>query len=137
MNFPFKTNRRKAAPKTERRWQLEVSGQTVPVAMKHHPTAKRFILRFNKTRDGIVVTVPPGAREREAYLFAQRQHNWIASRLESRPALVPFEDGAVIPVRGEHHQITHCPGRRGTGWIEQSGDSLPRLCVTGDEAHLA
>jgi len=62
MNFPFKPSHRKAAPKTERRWQLDVGGQTVPVAMKHHPTAKRFILRFNKTRDGIVVTVPPAPR---------------------------------------------------------------------------
>ena len=136
MNFPFRTNRRKA-PRAERQWQLEVGGQVVPVAMKHHPTAKRFILRFNKTRDGIVVTVPPGAREREAFLFAQRQNDWIASRLESRPALVPFEDGAVIPVRGDRHQITHCPGRRGTAWIEDGDEGLPSLCVTGDEAHLA
>lgn len=137
MTFPFTTRRRGTAPRAERQWQLDVGGQVVPVVMKHHPTAKRFILRFNKTRDGIVVTVPPGAREREAYLFAQRQHDWIASRLESRPAAVPFEPGAVIPVRGEPHQIVHCPGRRGTAWIEPGGDGPARLCVTGQEAHLA
>ena len=136
MNLPFTTKRRGTAPKAERRWQLDVAGQAVPVTMKHHPTAKRFILRFNKTRDGIIVTVPPGAREREAFLFAQRQNDWIASRLDSRPAIVPFVHGAVIPVRGDHHQITHCPGRRGTAWTEVGGEGLPRICVTGDDSHL-
>ena len=110
MNFPFTTKRRGAKRDQARQWQLEVGGRAVPVTMKHHATAKRFILRFNKTRDGLIVTVPPGAREREAFLFAQRQHDWISARLESRPALVPFEHGAVIPVRGDRHLIAHCPG---------------------------
>ena len=110
MNFPFTTKRRGVKRDHQRQWQLEVDGRAVPVVMKHHATAKRFILRFNKTRDGLIVTVPPGAREREAFLFAQRQHDWISARLESRPALVPFEHGAVIPVRGVRHLIAHCPG---------------------------
>jgi len=137
MNFPFTTKRRGAKREQGRKWQLEVGGRAVPVTMKHHATAKRFILRFNKTRDGLIVTVPPGAREREAFLFAQRQHDWISARLESRPALVPFEHGAVIPVRGVHHLIAHCPARRGTAWTEDGDGDLPRLCVAGEETHLS
>ena len=105
--------------------------------MKHHPTAKRFILRFNKTRDGIVVTVPPGAREREAFLFAQRQHDWIASRFDSRSAPVPFEPGAVIPVRGEQHPDRALPRPARHRLDRSMTDEGPaKLCVTGETRRI-
>ena len=136
MNFPFRSRPHRTMPERRHQWQLEIDGQTLPVTMKHHATARRFILRFNKTRDGLTVTLPPGADEREAFGFVKGQGAWISARLETRDPVVPFAHGALIPVRGDRHLIDHCPEQRGTAWVEDGADGPPRLCVAGDEAHL-
>ena len=69
-----------------------------------------------------------------AKLFIERHAGWIGTRLERLPVSTPFGPGAVVPLRGHPHEIVHCPGARGSVWIEpgEREGALPRLCVSGD-----
>lgn len=116
---------------------LVINGREVPVAIRRNARARRLILRLNKTADGVIVTVPESAAEADAVRFARTQAGWIEKRLASRPNIVAFEDGAIIPLRGVRHRISHCPGRRGTVWTEPQVDAPAVLYVAGDQEHLA
>ena len=135
MSILFKPRERLRAPDDDP--TVTIGGIELPVTLKRNAKAKRIILRLNKTSDGITLTVPRGASEAEALRFAISQEEWIAKRLSARPQAVPFADGAVIPVRGDNHRIEHLPERRGTVWLDDGEPGLPRLCVAGDEAHIA
>jgi predicted metal-dependent hydrolase len=52
------------------------------------------------------------------------------------PQAAPFADGAVVPLRGEPHRITHRRGARGTVWTESDGNGGRLLCVAGHVPHL-
>ena len=62
---------------------------------------------------------------------------WIAARLGRLPEPAPFAHGAVIPLRGIDHRIVHRRERRGTVWVEDGEAGEPRLCVAGEEPHIA
>ena len=80
--------------------------------------------------------MPGDSSDKEALTFLERHGGWLKNRLAERPDRIVFEDGAAIPVRGHNHFIEHCPGRRGTVWLdEHAGDRL--VCVAGREEHLA
>lgn len=135
MNFLFKPRRNPRS--VEPSAALVIEGREVPVTLRRNARARRLILRLNKTSDAVIVTMPDGASEAEAMRFARTQSAWIEQRLAGRADAVAFEDGAIIPVRGEDHRIIHCPGRRGTVWVEPSVEDMAALCVAGDGDHLA
>jgi len=88
-------------------------GACYRVLLKRVPTARRFTLRVrNATRD-IVITMPKRGSIVSARDFAQRHAAWIAARLHRLPQAVPFEPGAVFPLRGEEITITHIEKLRG------------------------
>lgn len=108
----------------------------VEVRLRTHPRARRFTLRVPSNGETPVLTMPGSGSESEAITFLERHRSWLTSRLAERPDRILFEDGAAIPIRGQTHYIEHCPGRRGTVWLdEHAGDRL--LCVAGNEEHLA
>lgn len=131
MNLLF-SNKKPAGPAT-----IDVAGTVLKVSFRRNAKARRLILRFDKSGDGLVVTLPPGTQERDGLAFAAKQAGWIARRLEKRPEPVPFTDGATVPVRGARHEIRHRPDRRGTVWVEGDGTGAPLICVAGEDAHLA
>lgn len=116
--------------------KVALGDDAVEVRLRTHPRARRYTLRVPSNGQIPVLTVPGGGSEPEAMRFLERHGPWLKSRLAERPERIPFEDGASIPIRGQTHFIEHCPGRRGTVWLdEHAGDRL--LCVAGDAQHLA
>jgi predicted metal-dependent hydrolase len=110
---------------------LNHGGETIVVTLRRLPSARRFTLRVRFAARDAVLTMPQRASLREARVFAERHSAWIAARLNRLPAVIPFEDGAVAPLRGVDHLLMHLPGARGVVW---SG-LLDRLGVDDGPAH--
>ncbi len=109
--------------------------------LRRAPSARRFTLRVRNASGDVLLTMPARGGVSEARLFAERHAAWIGARLKRVPRAVPFAPGAMIPVRGIEHLITHRPNVRGTVWMENSAENdsepAPLLCVAGDKAHVA
>lgn len=117
---------------------LWIDGQEIPVQLKRNARARRIILRMNAKGEGVTLTLPPRMPVKEAMDFAQSNTAWIATRLKRQPQVIPFGDGAEVPLRGEPHVIRHLPKARGTAWSEPAHmeDGLPSICVAGRVEHL-
>lgn len=117
------------------RWTLlELDGRFVDVRVLENPRTTRLTLRLvpaAKAQESLKVTVPPGTPEQEVDEFLQRNRNWAAARLSRLPDVVRIEDGAIIPLRGVDHRITHCGEMRGivSVGMEENG---PVIRVFGD-----
>ena len=92
---------------------LVVDGREIAFTVRRHPRARRLTLRLSAAGDAVVVTIPPVASVADGIALAHGNLDWIAARLCSRPAPVPFEDGRAIPLRGVEHRIHHSRGVMG------------------------
>ena len=102
--------------KSERWTLLEIDGRNVDVRVLENPRTTRLTLRLvpaSKTGESLKVTVPPGTPESEVDAFLERNRNWAAARLSRLPEVTKIEDGAIIPLRGVPHRITHSGLGRG------------------------
>lgn len=124
-------------------FDLDIDGTPVRVRLVPRAGATRYVLRVQPAEAAIRLTLPPQGTLGEARAFAERNRDWIRTRLASLPAPVAFADGAVIPYRGADHVIEHRPEARGTVWLEPGAadpllaeDALPRICVAGRLSHL-
>ncbi len=122
----------KPAKRRERCLTLDIDGRAVPLRMIRHPQARRLILRLDPHAGGVTVTLPPWAGWSEATDMAERERDWIGSRVREFPTRQPFIDGASVPVFGEVHRIRHIGGR-GAPVRRTEGE----LLVSGEAEHLA
>jgi len=120
------------------------AGETIAVSLRRSAAARRFTLRVRFAARDAVLTMPARASLREAREFTERHAAWIAARLERLPDVIPFVDGAIVPMRGIDHSVAHRPGARGTVWVEtarvEAEESVEgashRLCVAGAAEHM-
>jgi predicted metal-dependent hydrolase len=126
-------DRRQSQPQT---FQIAFEQDIYLINVRRHRRARRYTLRIHSSTREVILTMPPRGSLREAKAFAQKHGGWIAARLRRLPAAAPFADGAIVPLRGVAHRVVHCPGRRGTVWIEQGGGGEHLLCVAGDVPHV-
>lgn len=110
---------------------IELDGRTVPVRIRHHPRARRLILRIDPQRDGLVVTLPPQAPADEGLELARRKGKWIVGRLDALPPRIAFADGASVPFLGTDHVVRHRPLGRRPVWRENG-----EINVSGGSEHL-
>ena len=107
-----------------------------PVRLRRHRQARRYTLRIQAATREVILTIPPRGSLKEARDFAQKHGGWIAARLGRLPQAAPFGHGAVVPLRGEPHQIVHRHRARGTVWTETGVNGERLLCVAGQAAHI-
>lgn len=131
------TSRTVPLPKGPEWIELDLEDGCVRVLVRRHPSARRLTLRVRAASRDVTLTAPPGVSLAAAQGFVARHRAWIATRLVRLPECVPFTDGAVIPLRGEPHRITHRPGARGTCWVEADEGGERRLCVAGEAPYIA
>lgn len=130
------------SPRKRETTHFDVShaGENYRVALKRVTGARRFTLRVRSATRDVVLTMPPRSSLSSAREFVERHTAWIGARLNRLPRPVPFETGAVIPLRGVNHVIHHRPDMRGNIWIEcGSAISLEAenaLCVACEAPHL-
>jgi predicted metal-dependent hydrolase len=117
---------------------LRVDGIPAPVEVRSHPTARRLTLRVSRTRRAVYLTVPQSFDVREANRFLARSLDWVIARLDGVPEAVPFQDGAVLPVRGVLHQVQFAgpgKGRRAVVTTIERPRKMPLLSVAGPVEH--
>lgn len=118
-------------------FDVVVDDRPVRIALRRSARARRYTLRFTTAGD-FVLTMPVRGSEDRAVAFATAQRRWIGSRVGRIAAPVPFEDGAVIPLRGEPHAVRHAGTSRGlVSLAPADGGGLPLIRVAGDPAHLS
>jgi len=123
-------------PSEPPRIEIVFGGAIFPIRIRRHRQARRYTLRIQAAAREVVLTIPPRGTLKDARNFAEKHGAWIAARLGRLPQASPFADGAVVPLRGEPHRITHRKGARGTVWTESDGNAGRLLCVAGHVPHL-
>jgi predicted metal-dependent hydrolase len=103
-----------------------------PVAIRISPRARRLLLRVDPVARQVELVLPRGVAPAHGVRFLDAQRGWIAARLAALPAVVPFAEGAVVPVLGVPHMI--CREASATAAPVAIADGEIR--VTGDPAHL-
>jgi predicted metal-dependent hydrolase len=109
---------------------LSIDEKTHDVAVKRHSLARRLTLRVDPVKQ-IRLTVPKRCSERRMREFLDSHVDWLRRQIVSTPASLAFAPGAVFPLRGEPHTITHEPKLRGTAYIESA-----KIFIGGDLRHL-
>ncbi len=110
---------------------LKVEGIAVPVELRRHPTARRLTLRVSRTRHAVVLTLPRGSNLRDADQFLTHSLDWLRARLACVPEPAPFRHGAVVPLRGEPHELAFIGYGRGRAIVR------PEPAIPGRRARLA
>jgi len=101
-----------------------------PVIWRRSARARRISLRLDLRTGAVVLTLPLRATRAAGQAMLDQSAEWIATRVGRLPAPVVLADGAIIPVHGTAHRVTHHPGGRGI----RLGDGA--LYVPGDPAFL-
>ncbi|SNY90169.1 hypothetical protein SAMN04515647_0316 [Cohaesibacter sp. ES.047] len=107
----------------------------IDVKLKHNARARRLILRLDSRSGEPVATCPPGVSTLKIGQFLQNHVDWLIEKQGLRQPNVPFEDGAIIPVRDVPHRLQHVGQTRGTvRLLEQHGEHV--LMVSGQGQHM-
>lgn len=117
---------------------LDIShdGETLRIALRRRPSARRLTLRVSSATGEIVMTLPARTSLTLAQAFAARHGGWIAARLARVPDRVPFAAGSVLPVRGVPHRVVHRSERGGATRIEaMDGEAV--VSVACQAPHIA
>lgn len=112
----------------------ELAKLGAPIEVRRHPGARRLTLRVSRTRRAVIVTLPMQCDLVEAGSFLTRNIEWVRERLGNLPDVVPFEDGVLVPLRGEPHRLVFAGRRRGAPPVERrtSPAATPTICVHGE-----
>ena len=79
---------------------LDHPGLPWPIAIRHHPRARRLRLRLDPDKRLLLLTCPPRSSRKAAVDWALRQRAWVETELAKLPSGNPFEPGAAIPFEG-------------------------------------
>ncbi|MGL4241715.1 MAG: M48 family metallopeptidase [Beijerinckiaceae bacterium] len=123
-------------PPTEERIEVRHLDRVFPIVVKRSAQARRYTLRIKAATREAVLTMPLRGSMSTARDFANRHGGWLETRFKKLPEMVDFTDGAVVPLRGVPHRITHRPGSRGSVWTESGVDGTPVIAVAGDPQFL-
>jgi predicted metal-dependent hydrolase len=88
---------RRAGPEAE----VQLNGETVPIMLRRHPTAKRLTLRLAPDGRAVNITLPAWAHDSEALAFAHARAGWLAEQHAKIPRQRAPEPGGTVQYRGE------------------------------------
>jgi hypothetical protein len=124
-------------PAQDRAISVTHDGETYAVHVRRVRTARRFILRVRSATRDAVLTMPGRAALKDAADFAERNAAWLGVRLRRLPENVPFEEGAIFPLRGAPTRIVATGSLRGVVMEDRDENDAPILRVGGAPEHIA
>jgi hypothetical protein len=112
---------------SENALKVKLVGLECPVQLRRSKRARRFSLKVSHTERAAILTIPEEFRVEDAGQFISRHIDWLAKQISRLPTPVPFEDGAIIPLRGMPHRVSFVGAVRyqGVVWVEESDDLMP------------
>src|SRR6185369_14248605 len=122
---------KKPPPASVRHELLKIDGRLLEVRVMLNPRARRMIVKVNPATGEISVTAPSRRGLAHALDFARGEKDWIAGQLAKAPGPVSLTAGAVIPFRGESHEIRAIAKGPSPAWTEGG-----ILWVSGGAAHV-
>jgi hypothetical protein len=99
--------------------EIELNGETIPINLRRHRTAKRLTMRLAPDGGAVNITLPQWAHANEALAFAHARAQWLGEQHAKIPRRAAPEPGGKIRFRGEPLQLR---------WDE----SAPRKPVLGN-----
>jgi predicted metal-dependent hydrolase len=120
----------KRQPSAVRHELLKIDGRMLEVRVRLNPRARRMIVKVNPATGEISVTAPSRRGLVHALDFARGEKEWIAGQLAKAPGPVSLTAGAVIPLRGEPHEIRSLAKGPSPVWAEAGV-----IWVSGAQAH--
>ena len=115
--------------------ELAITGLSMPIEVRRHPSARRLTLRISQTRRTVIVTLPQRCRLDEAGLFVSRHIDWVRERLGDLPDPIPFGCGIEIPIRGVPHLVRFIGPQRAGPVVRITTGRKPELHVKGRPEH--
>jgi predicted metal-dependent hydrolase len=115
---------------------IALAAGEVRLLVRESPRARRLALRIDAAGEAVELVLPRRVSLATGLAFLDSRRDWVAERLARLPDHIPFADGAVVPVFGMPHRISHVGLRR-------SGESRSveivdgEIHVTADPAHVA
>lgn len=104
--------------------EIELNGETIPIVLRRHRTAKRLTLRLAPDGSEVRITLPDWAHGNEALAFAHTRAEWLAAQHARIPRRKPPGPDSTLIFRGKKVQVK---------WE----DGAPRRpYLIGDELHL-
>lgn len=88
---------------------LDHPGLPWPIAIRHHPQARRLRLRLDPDKRQLLLTCPPRSSRKAAIDWAVGQRPWVESELAKLPPGNPFEPGEAIPLEGQEVGLDWMP----------------------------
>ncbi|EAQ29047.1 hypothetical protein NAP1_15648 [Erythrobacter sp. NAP1] len=85
--------------------EIELGGETVPIILRRHATAKRLTLRLAPDGSEVRITLPRWARSAEAIAFAHTRRDWLAEQHARVPRRETPGPGGMLLYRGEPKAI--------------------------------
>lgn len=79
---------------------IQLSGATLPVAIRRHPRATRLTMRLAPDGSEVRITMPRWGSTRDALAFARSREAWLEAQLARVPQAVPVGPGSCLPFRG-------------------------------------
>ncbi|MGI6244856.1 MAG: M48 family metallopeptidase [Pseudochelatococcus sp.] len=113
------------------------AGSVFRVRVVRRAGVKRFTLRVSLATGTATMTMPARSDIAAARRFLDAHGDWLAQRMQSVPGRVPFEPGALIPLRDVPHRIVHWSGLRGQASATVDAAGAPIISVTGEAPHVA
>ncbi|MEM1196748.1 MAG: YgjP-like metallopeptidase domain-containing protein [Pseudomonadota bacterium] len=80
--------------------EIALNGQTVPIVLRRHPSAKRLTLRLAPDGSAVRITLPRWAHGNEAIAFAHARGQWLAQQHARIPRRAGPEAGGDLQFRG-------------------------------------
>lgn len=80
--------------------EIELGGETVPIVLRRHKTAKRLTLRLAPDGSEVRITLPRWARSDEAIAFAHARSDWLVQQRSKIPRRQTLEPGRTMMFRG-------------------------------------
>ena len=81
--------------------EIELNGESVPIALRRHPTAKRLTMRLAPDGSAVNITLPRWANSNEALAFAHARHDWLEEQHGKIPRRSAPEPGSAVLFRGD------------------------------------
>lgn len=95
-----------------------IDGRRVPIQLHVNPRARRISVRIDPARGVAIATAPSQRQLKRAAQFAAERAGWIAQELAALPQRATLTPHALVPLRGEMHELIYEQGR-GAGRIEE------------------